>query len=49
MAITGTMAGPVFNILLGQGLGLTLHFAAGREPSADSEPFSIWKVDPAGQ
>ena len=45
MAITGTMAGPVLNILLGQGLGLILRFVTSQNPSTDSEPFSLWKTD----
>ena len=27
MAITGTMAGPIFNVLMGMGLGMVLKFA----------------------
>jgi len=41
MAITGTQAGPVFNVLLGLGLGLTVKFAS--SPNLKSVPFSLFE------
>jgi len=48
MAITGTMAGPVLNVLLGEGLGLTLHFATSDKPGTATDTFSIWSKDKSG-
>ena len=42
MAITGTMAGPLFNVLIGEGLGLLLHFARSENPGTAKNNFSIW-------
>ena len=42
MAITGTQAGAVFNVLVGLGLGLTLKFLTSE---ARSVPYTIWKQD----
>lgn len=42
MAITGTMAGPVFNILMGMGLSLVLKFAKSKRPFSDSVTVSIY-------
>ena len=41
MAITGTQAGPVFNVLLCLGLGLTVKFAS--SPNLKSVPFSLFE------
>ena len=41
MAVTGTQAGAVFNVLIGLGLGLTLKFMTSEATYVD---FTIWKV-----
>ena len=45
MAITGTQAGAVFNVLMGLGLGLTLKFVTS---DAGKVPYTIWKKDEDG-
>lgn len=45
MAITGTMAGPIFNVLMGMGLSLVLKFASTKSDKGvfgDSVPVSIY-------
>jgi len=45
MAITGTMAGPVFNVLIGMGLSMTIKFATMTDPFNQSVAVSILKPD----
>ena len=42
MAITGTMAGPVFNVLIGMGLSMTFKFAKMKDPFGQSIPVSLY-------
>ena len=48
MAITGTTAGPIFNIMVGLGLSLTLKFAKAKDPFASSVPVSLYEKDEHG-
>jgi len=43
MAITGTMAGPIFNILVGQGLAMTIKLARSGNPLESKVRLSIYK------
>lgn len=45
MAITGTMAGPVFNINIGLGISMTMKFAKYANSFTESVPFSIYMTD----
>ena len=45
MAITGTMAGPIFNILVGQGLSLTLGILKQEDPWNTSFKASAFTAD----
>jgi len=45
MAITGTMAGPVFNVLIGMGLSMTIKFATMKDPFNQSVAVSILHPD----
>lgn len=45
MAITGTMAGPIFNILVGQGLSLTLGILKQEDPWKTSFQASAFTPD----
>lgn len=42
MAITGTMAGPVFNVLVGMGLSMVLKFAGEPDPFTAKVEVSIF-------
>ena len=48
MAVTGTTAGPIFNIMVGLGLSLTLKFASADDPFGSSVPVSLYKKDEHG-
>ena len=45
MAITGTMAGPIFNILMGQGLSTTLKILSSDSPSTAAIHVSVFEKD----
>ena len=45
MAITGTMAGPIFNVLMGLGVSMTVKFTTGK---AKSVSVSIWEDNGKG-
>ena len=42
MAITGTMAGPIFNVLMGMGLSMVLKFASSSNPFTSNVNVSIY-------
>jgi len=48
MAITGTMAGPIFNVMVGLGISLTLKFAKYDDPFTSSVPVSLYEKDDKG-
>ena len=48
MAITGTVAGPIFNIAIGLGISLSLKFAAADDPFGSSVQVSLYKKDENG-
>ena len=48
MAITGTMAGPIFNVLVGMGLSMTLKFARMKDPFAQSIHIALYTQPPDG-
>ena len=45
MAMTGTVAGPIFNILVGQGVSQTLHFLSLKDPWNASTRVSLYTTD----
>ena len=45
MALTGTVAGPIFNILIGQGVSQTLHFLALDDPWNSSTRVALYNTD----
>ena len=45
MALTGTVAGPIFNILVGQGVSQTLHFMATDDPWHASTRVALYTSD----
>ena len=49
MAITGTMAGPIFNILMGQGLAMIIKLVSSGDPFNAHVRLSIYKATPPGE
>ena len=45
MAITGTLAGPIFNILIGMGVTYMVKVLNSKKPLEASVRLSIWKYD----
>jgi len=45
MAVTGTMAGPIFNVLAGMGLSMVLKFVTGENPFGSKVDVSMWDGD----
>lgn len=48
MAITGTMAGPVFNVYVGFGFSMFLKFVKMKDPFNETVPFSLYLIDSKG-
>ncbi len=49
MAITATMAGPLFNILVGQGLGTLLQILKDGDASKNKISYSLFSTDKSGE
>lgn len=45
MAMTGTIAGPIFNILVGQGISMTLAILKQKDPLHIGWDVSCWTTD----
>ena len=45
MAITGCVAGPIFNVLVGLGLSFTLNLAKSKDPLSETVSFSLFQED----
>ncbi len=48
MAITGTTAGPIFNVAIGLGISLVLKFIAANDPFGSSVVVSMYKKEDSG-
>ena len=49
MAITGTVAGPIFNVSIGLGISLALKFSAANDPFGSSVAVSLYKKGDDGE